>query len=322
MNRRELLRGLAAGSVVTALSGCRRDQDERKTSTLKVVLNGPFGVVFERDKPAQVTAFMPKDPKGLHQFYFNDLYKEMKTDTVYNFRLEDKGIRKNPAQRPYIDRCFNDFNKKTDVWKKEEYFLTVVLPVPDVITFTGPAERITFVQNHRQGVMPLNMVFEYRVHERGDVRMVSDKNSGAGPVPNSQLRDQYQKRCGTAKSPGCPDMMDYLSDDPDGNGKIFFFGVGVSPDNNPGNFDHAVDFFNKEVLRSFPGLQASLELESVDGPIADPGQSAPRGYTQSGMLVPAVWRESMSPRLLQASAVIDCKIGPLGAHVAITTPTS
>ncbi len=325
MNRRELLRGLAAGSVVTALSGCRRHDDERRTSPLKVVLNGPFGVVFERDKPAQVTAFMPKDPTGVHQFYFNNLNTQMKRDATYNFRLEDNGIRK--SRRPYIDRCFNDFNKKTDVWAKQpDYFLTIVLPVPEVITFTGPAERITFVTDDRQGVMPLNMVFEYQVYEDRKVRMISGNNAEEAPMRDSQLREQYQKRCGAAQTPGCPDMMDYLGDDSNGNGRSFFFGVGLSPEDHDNDdpkmrSDHAVDFFNNQVLKSFPHLQA-LTLKSVDGPIADPGNNTPRGYSNSAMLMPAVWREPMSPRLLPVSAVIDCKVGPLGAHATTTVPAT
>ena len=322
MNRRQLLRGLAVGSVMAAVAGCTH---ERKPRSLKVVLNGPFGVVFEGDKPAQVTAFVPfeepteqsKEPAALHhQFYFNDLTREMKTDTHYNFRLEERGIRKNRFQRPYIDRCFNDFNKKTDRWVMKNYFLTIVLPVPDIITFTGPAEVVTFAQTKRQGVMPLNAVFEYTVDDMEDVRSSTENVSDKRPVSGSKLRDQYQKHCATYKTPGCSDMMDFLSDDEDGNGMTFFFGVGVSSDaSGDSPKQHALNFFNNNLLSSFPSLQESLKLADIDGPIVDPTQTAPRGNTQSGMLVPAVWRESMSPRLLQVSAVIDCQVGIVMGHI-------
>lgn len=333
MNRRELLRGLAAGSLVTAIPGCYgheeqskaviNEQAERKTSTLKIVLNGPFGIVFEKSKPGQVTAFVPFDPQRLHQFYFNEMAsaKDAGKDSKrsYKFRLDPRGIRKNTSRMPYVDRCFNDFNRTTDVWKRMPYFLTIELPVPDVITFAGAAEAVTFVQNHRHGVMPLNHIFEYKIYDADDIRMTDQSGAAVKPIPSARLREEYKGHCGTSKTPAhnesCNEMMGYLSGEEDANGIAYFFGVGLSPaegdTSKPPYQNHALEFFNKVLLASFPGLQKSLELASIDGSVARPDLGSPRSNPQSATLAPAVWREDMSPRLLQVSAVIDCKVGGL-----------
>ena len=126
MNRRDLLRGLAAMPVASAFSSCTTStesvsQRPATVTTLKVVLDGSFAVVFERQNPTRITAVIPHDPDKLHRFYFNDFFKPMDNgqdaNRYYNFQLSSKGLEENRARRPYTDQCFRDFSKHSD-WKQ------------------------------------------------------------------------------------------------------------------------------------------------------------------------------------------------------------
>src|SRR5438270_1993633 len=171
MNRRDLLRGLAAMPVASAFSSCTTStesvsQRPAPVTTLKVILDGSFAVVFERQNPTRIKAVIPHDPDKLHRFYFNDFVKPVDNgqdaNRYYNFQLSSKGLEENRARRPYTDQCFRDFSKHSD-WKREKYFVAIELPVPDVITFIAPAAPVTFRRSHKQALMPLNHVLRYRV---------------------------------------------------------------------------------------------------------------------------------------------------------------
>src|SRR2546423_10076815 len=106
MNRRELLRGLLAMPVATAFSSCTAStqsapQKSPAITTLKVVLDGSFGVVFERQNPTRIKAVIPHDPDKLHKFYFDDLFKPMDNGQdpshSYSFQLSSRGLEENRA---------------------------------------------------------------------------------------------------------------------------------------------------------------------------------------------------------------------------------
>jgi len=75
MNRRNLLKGAVAIPVATALNACSREREpsgppKGAQGTLKVILNGPFGVVLFSNKDFRITAYVPSDPEGEHELRF------------------------------------------------------------------------------------------------------------------------------------------------------------------------------------------------------------------------------------------------------------
>ena len=60
-------------SIVIILIICLRHHSPDSTTTLKVVLNGPYVIVREKSRPDMITVFSPRDNQGLHRFYSNDL---------------------------------------------------------------------------------------------------------------------------------------------------------------------------------------------------------------------------------------------------------
>src|SRR5947209_564466 len=115
MNRRELLKAIAALPMVTAW-GCIRDDDRRTSSqihTLQIVLEGAFAVVIQGKQGNAIKAFSVKDPAEPHRFYFNQ--KEQDSGKSYAFTLFPNDLKRYSS--PAIDPGFNDFNAKTEKWR-------------------------------------------------------------------------------------------------------------------------------------------------------------------------------------------------------------
>jgi hypothetical protein len=326
MNRRELLCGLVAMPVASAFSSCTTPtqpvaQKAPRITTLKVVLDGSFAVVFERKNPSRITAFIPPDPEKMHEFYLNNFSKPLDNgqdpNRTYNFQLAPRGLEQNQAMRPYTDQCFRDFSKHTDLWKKEKYFVTLELPVPDVISFVPPPVAVMFKESHKRALMPLNHVLRYRVQNADDLQMLQEGKEPIKPLNDSDFANYQSEWCKDrktgARSSHCRQMQEYSSDWFEENAVTYYFGVGRPSyeDTSPKTTAHALNFYNNVLLRSFPKAQPELQLSQVFG-------IAPGNYSDAtaGSLVPAVWKPEMPPpHLVLASAAIDCKLG--GANLTI-----
>jgi hypothetical protein len=319
MNQRHLLSATLVLSVLCGLSACRHEAGEHRPhppepATLKVILNGPFAIVLDKNKPSRITAFTPRDPQGMHRVYVNDLEKDRDREKDYHFKLLSDGLN-TTGRRPYIDQYFRDFNVETDEWKRENYAVTIDLPVPDVISFTLPAPTL-FFENGKKAFMPLNHILEYRVDDAEKIRLFSAELKDLHPLSCAELLEQFEHVCAkqllSDYQKSCREMKGLLSSCTHSNTKTFFFGVGLPAESLMTNEEkaHAVHFFNDVLLRSFPHLR-NLRLAPLDNP-GQTGNGSP-----GGMLIPAVVKYPMpNLRLLPVSAVIDCKVGGF----IVTTP--
>lgn len=269
MNRRELLKGLAALPMVSAWS-CTRDGDRQtssKTHTLQIVLEGAFAVVIQGRKGNAIKAFSVKDPAEPHRFYFNQ--KEQDPNKSYSFDLYPNGLRK--SSFPAIDPGFSDFNAKTDKWRLGSDLVMIDLPCPRSIIFYGHRELATFANPpHRTGWMPANHILEYDVTDASDIKMSCSEGVGL-----------------CRSSPDSPSGV-----------TRFFFEIGPArPDING---QHAVRWFNFMLQECFPLLVKEYKVASIGEPERPSGAST--------NLVPTVWKpDSRTVQLQQASYTLDCK---------------
>lgn len=334
MNRRDLLRGLASLPVASVLASCSTKSNSADSepqsrpstaaaqpiTTLKVVLDGSFAVVFDRRTPTRITAVIPHDPDKMHEFYLNNPYQQIDNGQdpshSYSFQLSPKGLEENRTKRPYIDQCFRDFTRTTDVWKKEKYFVTVDLPEPDVISFIPPTVPVTFKLNHRSAMMPLNHVLRYRVQEAAAIEMTREggapSKEGSAPlkpVRDSEFAQEFSRWCKDPKYGGrsghCPQMQQHSSDWFEENAITYYFAVGTPAYGQTATQKaqyHAENFYNNVLLRSFPQVQRELELES--------GGATHTFDYREGQIVPAVWQpQTAPPRLVLTASTVDCTFG-------------
>jgi hypothetical protein len=337
MKRRDLLKGLATVPALSMFGGALDyDKGKRKGRTgppgiLRIFINGPFALVIEKKQPDKITFFTPFDPEKLHQFYFNGLQGQAKihddgkdAKRSYHFQLPVRGLDVYPKKRAYIDQCFRDISFTTDLWKKEEYFVTLELPVPDSIGFIPPAKPIIFKLGKKQGSMPMNNVLEYRMTDPDDVKIITKQGSFA-PRPASKLNQEYLDYCKNYKSKenykeydqghreACAKLEEEFKTWDEPEVRAFSFGVGVGEDVSPEQANrHALKFYNDVLLSSFPHVREQQELEQIGG-VSYPGTP-----TRGAMLMPAVWDPSVSPRLVPVTAVMDCQV--IGPHATVTGP--
>ena len=294
MRRREILKALATVPVASALGNCLQyrpsptptPSKEKPIQTVQILLEGAFAVVLQKSKPNRLIAFVPRSDEeghGLdHNFYFNDptLPQEAakaarKESTGMHFQLSEAGLRNYPET--YVNPGFADFEAYTQKWRLPDRVVTLELPFPNSINFSGRPLRVEFASG-RPGHMPTNYILEYYVEEAEKVKLTCS---------------QLGEKC--APSPNCPP----------GVHRYFF---GVSPTEKE-NAKHAVDFFNFTIRRCFPELEEHL-LAYIE-----PSEKS-RGRTSSALhpkLMPSVLNgDSPSAHLLGVSAVLDCQsIGPV-----------
>jgi hypothetical protein len=292
MRRRDILKAFATLPIASALGNCLQDRPgpkaaapkETKIHTLQILLEGPFAVVLEKNKPNRLVAFVPREDQGqhdlAHDFFFNDPTTPRppagKDPAGYHFQLSGEGLRSYPET--YIDPGFADFTAYTQKWRLGNRVVTLELPFPNSINFSGRPLRVEFASG-RPGIMPTNYILEYYLEDAEKVRLSC-----------GQLGD----KC--SPSPNCPP------------GVLRYF-FGVSPSSNESPEKHAVDFFNFLIRRSFPELEEHL-LAHIE-PSEKRG-----GRTSSALrprLMPAVLTtDSPSAHFLGVSAVLDCQlIGPI-----------
>ncbi|MGZ4853715.1 MAG: hypothetical protein ACXVKH_00730 [Candidatus Angelobacter sp.] len=304
--------------VIGTLSACRHHHEEHPPSTpqnatLKIILNGPVAIVVKKNDPSRIIAFTPRDPQNIHEFYFNDLEHSQDKQKNYHINLMSDGL-KAASTSPSIDPYLVDFTTETDLWKREEYFVTIDLPVPNKITFAPPLHPVHF-ENGTAGYMATNFVLEYKVAEHGKVHAVSRELGAMHPLASSALQEQYAKLCGGAGvgkrfHDSCIEIRNLLAQCAGPQTSVFFFGVGMrlveqSQMSAAEEDDHAVHFFNEVLLRSFPHL-TSKRLAPAGTPGRE-GTGGPRGMLMQASLKLPVSRM----RALPVSAVIDCKAGGL-----------
>jgi hypothetical protein len=304
-------------SIVIILIICWRRPHESMT-TLKVVLNGPYVVVREKSRPDMITVFSPRDNQGLHRFYFNDLKKGEDQNVHFTVAVDGRKPTANLPDLP-IDPYFpRDFVANTEVWQRpkgdpgKDYLVTIELPLPEKITYMSPLHPVTF-EDGTQGYQATTLVLEYRI--TGKIR-ASDGSHSVSPLSSSDLQKKYNDLCedpeiGKRYYEGCANVRNMLEQCAGAKTALFFFGVGISPEEirkYPDGYadDHAVDFFNNVILQSFPKWTGKR--------LAPKGAYAPHGSGGStAMLMEASFRPAAPrpPRLRLVTAVIDCKAGNL-----------
>src|SRR5216683_1433491 len=122
MNRRGLLKGMLALPVASSL-GCRADNKEKGESerpatekgVLRVVLNGAFAIVIQKNSRNRVRVFSPRELSNLHEFYFNDPARSGSKNQTHNFELLPDGLITSP-RAPEIDSALAGFSFGTDSW--------------------------------------------------------------------------------------------------------------------------------------------------------------------------------------------------------------
>ena len=212
--------------------------------TLKIFLAGPFAIVLRRSDPTSpisgVTAFVPRHEH--HEFYFD----RDPQNTNINYFVELDPVSKTylgVATYPDIDHGCDDFNCGTDWDGKADHFLTIDLPCPERITYSGHAIDATF-KNKETGYLPLNHILEYTV-EKG--------NKGI-----KLLSRQLGDRC-------LPDGKD-----------TFLFEIGLPKKTSPKHSrKHAVQFFNTELLPHFKRIKTKMRLSRVRDTRGRTGSEAP-----------------------------------------------
>ena len=284
MNRRDVVKALATLPFASVLGSCRENRPSPGPSksqnihTLQVLLEGAFAVVLQKGAPNRLTAFVPRieqERRDLaHDFFFNDPYLAKpaltKDPAGYHFQLSGEGLR--TYAETYTNPGFADFTASTKKWRLSDRVVTIELPFPNSINFSGRPLHVTFASG-RSGLMPTNSILEYYVDNPEKVKMLCSQMEGKCP-----------------SSPNCPP------------GVLRFF-FAVAPQIKDNSQKHAVDFFNLMLHRSFPDLEERYRLSYIEPSEQNRGR-------QSASLVPAVLKAAHSyAQYREAAAVLDCQIG-------------
>jgi hypothetical protein len=286
MNRRDILRGLGALPLAAACPTFGKIRPESsiesnaKIQYVQVLLEGAFTLVLERN-PNRITAFVPKHPKISHRVYFNDPAKPLKEGS-HHFKLSQEGLRS--YSESYINPGFHDFEAHTDVWNRREELITIELPFPDSINFSGRPLKVEFKDDHRKGSMPTSHILEYYTTEAGRPKL------------------------------SCPELGGECSSIPNCPTGISRYYVGVAPGEEHFAPDHAKDFFNF-ILEQFPKLVRRYSLHEIEpGPLSHERDKDKRGAgvrdeIGRAAIQPAVYNSTVeAPRLLRVSELIDCQV--------------
>src|SRR2546421_11621769 len=119
MKRRELLKGMLSAPAIALMSGYAPGFQQRashaqpsRITTLRVILQGPFALVMQKDQGYRIKAFVPYDREEQHEFRFRtpmDVVTPAKhsCQVRHEFSLSEHGLQTTPT-RPYIDHGFDD----------------------------------------------------------------------------------------------------------------------------------------------------------------------------------------------------------------------
>jgi hypothetical protein len=265
---------------------------------VQILLEGAFAVVLHKNSPNRLIAFVPRPEEeghGLdHDFFFNDPTSPMsprpregQDPAGYHFQLSEAGLRNYPET--YVNPGFADFEAYTQKWHLPDRIVTIELPFPNSINFSGRPLHVEFASG-RLGSMPTNYILEYYVEDVKKVNLLcsqlGDKCPPSPNCPPNVLR--YFFGVSPAKAPSTNKEDKYAKDDEQ---------------------EHAVNFFNFIIRRCFPELQEHL-LKHIE-----PSEKS-RRRTSSAFrprLMPGVLTPDAPPaHLLEVSAALDCQsIGPI-----------
>jgi len=159
MHRRDVLKALATLPFATALVGCEGEKNKEdkehkeRLNILEVHLDGAFAVVIQENKANSILAFSPRPPKGdePHQFYFNG-YPEREAQKAYNFKLAAET--RDRDSKIEISPGLNDFSFRTERWRVGDSLLSLELPAPNRITFSGHRSPVKFLSSQKSAFMP------------------------------------------------------------------------------------------------------------------------------------------------------------------------
>ena len=283
MHRRDVLKALATLPLATALVGCddKDDKKDKHLNTLEVHLDGAFAVVIQENKANSILAFSPRPKVGdeQHQFYFNGYPKPEDPQKSYHFKLSAETHDRD--SKVEISRGLNDFSFRTGNWRVGDSLVSIELPAPDRITFSGHRSPVRFLSDQRLAFMPTNHILEYDLKNKTVPKLECSESS----LKCEASRDTY---------PGVT---------------RFFFEIGPQRSLDViQSRQHAIGFFNYILQQSFPDLAKQYQL--------DPKYA--RGMEQAGSIpraVPAVFQYDLSDPLRQnASYAVDCEYaGPLAS---------
>jgi hypothetical protein len=281
MHRRDLLKALATVPLATALGGCKPEKPNKEEShILEVHLDGAFAVVIQENKANSILAFSPRPKTGdePHQFYFNGYPKPEDPQKSYHFKLSAETRERERDSKIEISRGLNDFSFKTENWRVGDSLLSIELPAPDRITFSGHRSPVRFLSDHRLAFMPTNHILEYDLKNKNLPKLECSESS--------------------LKCESSPDSFPGVT--------RFFFEIGPKHSLDViQSREHAIGFFNYILQQSFPDLAEKYQLD----PKYARGMEYPEGTPR---VVPTVFQYDFSHPLRQnASYAVDCEFaGP------------
>jgi hypothetical protein len=286
MQRRDVLKALAAFPFVVALGGCEGKTDDKSHSNIvEVHLDGAFALVIQENKANSILAFSPRPKMGdePHQFYFNGSPRPEDPGKSYNFKLSAEGRERD--SKPELSPGLKDFSFNTERWRVGDSLAVIELPAPRRITFSGHRTPVTFLSDHRAAFMPTNHILEYDLKDSDKPKLeCSESSLRCDPSPDS--------------FPGVT---------------RFFFEIGPKRSLDLSqSHSHAINFFNYILQQSFPDLEKRFALAPEFPRGQEHAQIPPRA-------IPAVFQYGLHDPLLQnVSYAVDCEFaGPL-----VTTHTA
>ena len=248
MNRRDLLKGIAAlplasalGHTSAALNMCFANCNSVEFASVKIALEGPFAIVLHQPQGSNVitgvTAFSPLTDSNEHDFVFNGVPRNRITATggsqEYLFSLPPDGL-VIPGKPSFKDPRFAPFDT-TSRYVKSDHFVRLELPCPDRIIFIRQPESVTLA-NGTKANMALNHILIYPVDPTNQgIKITCDQLGG-----------------------------DICLEDSD----VFTFEVGLPPGTDSQfAVTHALNFYNQKLLQFFPDA-GGLKLGSI--PFTEP----------------------------------------------------
>lgn len=281
MHRRDVLKALATLPLATALVGCKHKEDKENLNILEVHLDGAFAVVIQENKANSILAFSPRPKVGdePHQFYFNGYPKPEDPQKSYHFKLSAET--RDRDSKVEISPGLKDFSFRTANWRVGDSLLSIELPAPDRITFSGHRSPVRFLSDHRLAFMPTNHILEYDLKNK--------------TVPKLECSE--------------PSLKCESSGDSFPGVTRFFFEIGPQRSLDViQSRQHAIGFFNYILQQSFLDLAENYQLD----PKYVRGMGYPEGTPRA---VPTVFQYGLSYPLRQnASYAVDCEYaGPLAS---------
>lgn len=235
MNRRNFLAALTVSPFVTKLeqlSATIRTADSgTPINRLRVILEGPFAVVLQKDYGNRIRAFVPHGDN--HVFFLNGTQR---AGNGFHLRLLDDGLE--PYSSCQVDDGFAAFHEPTAQWLLQDYYVSIDLPCPQTITYDQSLPAVLATDPSHKVKMPVNHILEY---DFTDSTKLSLSCTEIGPTSPRQCTSlpclELSLQVGLLKMPHSPDP------DPHAH--------------------KAKAFFNKHMLDCFPELKKKKRIKKI-----------------------------------------------------------